>query len=228
MDPTPVAHASVDPPDETVPVGMHEVAVPDDLPAFVLRGERAHRLTVVFVPGMCVHPLGYAQSFQHTTAARGVLLAVQGDQACSPDGVYRRWTNDPATMVRRIDAAYRAAGLGDRARDVVLVGYSQGAERAERLIEAFPERFTRVILIASPIEPSARRLGRVRAAVMMAGTRDANANMHAGVRALARSGIAVTFVALPGASHGQMGEAPEVSMTEALDFIEEHSGASTK
>jgi hypothetical protein len=39
------------------------------------------------------------------------------------------------------------------------------------------------------------------------------------VPVLRRAGVRATFVSLPGARHGQMGEEPEMTMAEALDFM---------
>lgn len=230
--PAPEAHAAVleveaEPvtKPEPGPVRMERLDMPDDLPAWALLGGRpaGARMRVVFVPGMCVHPLGYAQSFQHAAAARGELVTLQGDVSCGGDGTYRRWSNDLVAMSRRIDAVVRAADIDVEASGVTLVGYSQGAERAERLAARFPEKYARLVLIASPVVPSPERLGRAKAVVLMAGTRDPwnKQNMIEGEKRLARAGVPVRYLDLPGAAHGGMGEDPEKVMGEALDFIEE-------
>lgn len=196
---------------------MEEVPVAGDLPAFALRGPRGSALNVVFVPGMCVHPLGYAQAFQFAAAEHGPMIAVQGDVSCGDDGS-RRWSSDLVAMDRRIDAAWRAA-YGEVPRAITLVGYSQGAERAEALAARMPVKYTRLVLVASPITPSPARLRKARAVVLMAGTWDASRpRMRADVDPFRRVGIASTFIEIPNAQHGGMGDAPEVTMDEALDF----------
>src|SRR5205085_1587427 len=80
------------------------------------------------------------------------------------DGSARKWSNDLVAMDRRIEAAFREAGAGEL-RDVVVIGYSQGAERAERLVARWPEKYAAAILMASPIEPSPRDLGSLSAVV---------------------------------------------------------------
>jgi predicted esterase len=202
------------------PVHVEDVPVPDDLTAFVVRGTREHRLQMVFIPGMCVHPGGYIMSFQHTAAARGDLLAVQGDVSCGGDGSMRRWSSDLDAMDRRIDAAFRASGIGEP-RNVVLIGYSQGAERAERLVARWPEKYASAVLLASPIAPSPRSLARANAVVLMAGTYDVSAaRMRSAATSLRRASVPATFVEIPGARHGQMGTEPERTMEAALDFVE--------
>jgi pimeloyl-ACP methyl ester carboxylesterase len=174
---------------------------------------------MVFIPGMCVHPSGYIMSFQHAAAARGDLLALQGDVSCGGDGSMRRWSADLEAMDRRIDAAFRASGLGEP-RNVVLIGYSQGAERAERLVARWPEKYASAVLLASPVVPSPRSLARANAVVLMAGTYDASAGrMRSAVAPLRGASVRATFVEVPGARHGEMGSEPERTMELALDFV---------
>lgn len=200
---------------------MVDLPIPGDLPAYVVRGARAHRTPMLFIPGMCVHPGGYVTSFQHTAASRGDLVSVQGDISCNDAYGGRRWSSDLAAMDRRIDAAFRAAGLGEP-HGVVVIGYSQGAERAEKLVARFPEKYSAAILISSPIVPSSALLGRAEAVVLMAGQYDLAQGTHpAAVSSLKRAGIGSAFFTLPGARHGQMGDTPEDSMKQALDFVEE-------
>lgn len=216
-EPARVTAATVEPPPSEGPVRMEEVTIAGDLPAFALRGPRGAALDLVFVPGMCVHPLGYAQAFQFTAAEHGPMIAVQGDLSCGDDGS-RRWSSDLAAMDRRIDAAWRAA-YRDVPREITLVGYSQGAERAEALAARWPAKYTHLVLIASPITPSPSRLRRARAVVLMAGTWDVSRpRMRADVEPFRRAGVASTFIEIPNAQHGGMGDAPEVTMDEALDF----------
>ncbi len=215
----PSVDAAVAPEPDPGPVRTVDLEVPGDLPAIVVRGVREHRQTMLFVPGMCVHPGGYVMSFQHAAASHGDLVAVQGDVSCGGDGVARRWSNDLDAMDRRIDAAFAAAGLGPP-RDVVVIGYSQGAERAEKLVARWPEKYSRAVLIASPITPSPARLRGARAVATMAGTFDVSRErMRSAASSLERAGVPAAFFTLPNARHGQMGDTPEESMRAALDFV---------
>jgi hypothetical protein len=205
------------------PIVVETVPVANDLPAFVLRGTSSagSGRPMVFVPGMCAHPVGYVQSFQATAAARGDLVTVQGDVSCGGDGSARRWSADLEAMDRRIEAAFRASGLGEP-RMVTLIGYSQGAERAERLVARWPARYSSAILIGSPIVPSPSSLSQANAVVLMAGTLDPQNDRRGAVGPLTRAGVPATFFELPGARHGQMGTDPSLGMSRALDFLEEN------
>ncbi|MDB4937797.1 MAG: uncharacterized protein JWP87_4769 [Labilithrix sp.] len=216
-DPEP-APAPAPPP---MPVHTEDVAVADDLPAVLVRGASERRLQMIFLPGMCVHPGGYVQAFQHTAASRGDLVGLQGDVSCGGDGSARRWSSDLEALDRRIGAAFRATGLGEP-RNVVVIGYSQGAERAERLVARWPDKYDRAILIGSPVVPSPRTLRRAKAVVLMAGTYDvAVAPMRSAVGPLQSASIPATFLEITGARHGQMGVEPERTMEAALDFVEQ-------
>lgn len=203
------------------PVGFAEVTIPGDLKAFKLTGVKAHRLAMAFIPGMCVHPVGYVQAFQHTAAERGDLVTVQGDTACLGEGdSQRRWTSDLVTMDARIMKAFDAAGLG-APQEIALIGYSQGAERIERLVAKYPEKYTRAVLIASPITPSAQVYKKAKAVVMMAGTNDGSkGTMAASATRFEKSGVRSTYIELIDARHGGMGVDPEKQMAKALDFLE--------
>lgn len=229
IHPTPEIRAAlvVPAPPPPEPVQMVELAVPGDLPGWAVKGKRDSRMRVVFVPGMCVHPLGYAMSFQGAAAARGDLVTLQGDVSCGGDGSMRRWSSDLLAMSKRIDAVVRAADIDVEAKAVTLVGYSQGAERAEWLAWKYPEKYSRLVLIASPIVPSPERIGRAKAVALLAGSRDYGnkQNMLEGERKLARAGVRVKYFDLPNAVHGAMGDDPEGVMAEALDFVERASSA---
>jgi hypothetical protein len=203
------------------PVEVKEEEVAGDLPAFFLHGQTPSRLGMVFLSGACTHPQGYIQAFQFAAHEKGSILGPQGDVCCG--GAFRRWTLDPARQNDRIEAGYEAAGEGDRLKDMVLIGYSQGALLAELLADRYPGRYTRVILIGAPTEPSPSRLRHVRAAVMISGQYDATERMKAGARALEAAGIPTRYLEMPKARHGQMADAEHV-MGEALEWVTAQGG----
>jgi pimeloyl-ACP methyl ester carboxylesterase len=189
-------------------------------PIYVMRGRREGAAHIVFLHGMCGHGLGYAQSFQFAAARRGVVIAPQGDKPCG--GPWASWTADLAALDARLVDAFRAIGVPGPLLDVTLIGYSQGASRAEALARKWPERYSRLILIAGPDAPSPRGLDHVRAAVMMAGERDRLDLMKAGAAAFRAANIPATFQVIPEARHGEMGPHPEQTMGAALDWLWEN------
>jgi len=211
-----VAKPDAAPPEE--PVRVVPVDPDETPPVFVLRGAKGPR-KMVFLHGLCGHGQGYVQAFQYAAARHGVVVAPQGDVLC--EGPYRTWSGDVVKIDARITRAFGALGM-DEPRDVAVMGYSLGATLAIRLARKWPERYTRLILIASPAELKTTGLGAVRSAVMMAGELDRKDLMRAGAKTFSSAGIASTFMELPGARHGEMGTQAERVMGEALKWPFDH------
>jgi pimeloyl-ACP methyl ester carboxylesterase len=192
-------------------------------PMFVLRGAPRGPEKLVFLHGMCGHGLGYAQSFARSAAKRGTLIAPQGDVSCG--GPWAKWSNDVKALDQRISEAFRALGHEGPLVDVIAMGYSQGATRAETLARTFPERYTRLVVIGGPQATNPRGLHRLRGAVALAGDRDRRDLMKQSAQSLAANKVPATFFVLPEASHGSMGSRPEQSMEEVFTWLAEHQRA---
>jgi len=190
-------------------------------PVFVMRGGPVGPEKLVFLHGMCGHGLGYAQSFQRSAAKRGTLIAPQGDVPCG-DGPWAKWSKDIAALDRRIHDTFRALGHSEPLRDVIVLGYSQGATRAESLARQFPEVYTRLVLMGGPYAANPRGLETLRGAVAMAGERDRRDLMQASARSLSAAGVPATFMLIPEATHGSMGPRPEQTMDEMLTWLSEN------
>ncbi len=207
--------------DKRPPVRMEELEPSQVPPTFVLRGGPRGPGRIVFLHGMCGHGLGYAQAFQFNAAKRGTLIAPQADLTCG--GVWSKWSGDLAKLDERITGAFRALGHQEPIDDILVIGMSQGATRAEALARKWPERYTRLISMAAPMALKAGDLPRLRGAVMMAGEKDRRDVMKASERALNASGVATTFMLIPEATHGAMGPTPEKTMGLALDWLWQNS-----
>jgi len=220
-----VARPAAEPTTETA--AFEEVAVEGDLPALVVRpAPGAGAIKTVFLTGSCTHPSTYLKAFAHAASEHGGLVAVQGDQPCGdPKEGLRRWSSDTALAQKRIEAALRAAG-GDADGELTLVGYSQGAERAEWLANRFPTKFTRFVLLASPIVPSPRRLAGAHAVVTIAGRGDVRENMSDGARALRRESIPALYLELPSTKHGELDATTDDGVVaQAFDWLDDNARA---
>jgi len=217
---TPAPPQALPPKPRSMPVSirMEPLDAAPGPPTFVMRGEPHGASKMVFIHGMCGHALGYAQSFQWSAAKHGVLVAPQGDVPCSPGSPWAKWSLDTVALDARIQSAFRGLGHEQPATDVALIGYSQGASRAEALARRWPERYTRLILIAGPTKVSPYGL-KVRSALMMAGSLDRQDLMQASARAFLAAGRRSRYMQLPNARHGAMGATPELSMAEALAWL---------
>jgi pimeloyl-ACP methyl ester carboxylesterase len=204
------------------PLEILTVAVPDDLPVFVLSGRGGSCPRTVFMHGMCGHGMGYLQAFQVAGRDRGGVMGLQGDIDCG-GGTFRKYTANPAKQDERIRDAFAAVcGSDAEADDLVLMGYSQGAYIAERMAEQFPSRYSRVVLIGAPTTPSAARLRHVRGAVMISGEFDAKYRMKEGAQDLISARIPAAYMEMPGAYHGQMSDAERI-MGDALDWLDDNA-----
>jgi pimeloyl-ACP methyl ester carboxylesterase len=187
-------------------------------PMFVMRGEPRGPGRLVFLHGMCGHGLGYAQSFQFSAAVRGTLIAPQADVSCGD--VWSKWSANLNKLDARIVETFRALGHDEPIDDIVIIGMSQGATRAAELAKKWPERYTRLISMDAPTALRPGELRSLKAAVMMAGERDRQDLMRQSQRALERTGVPVTFLLIPQATHGAMGPTPEQTMGKALSFLD--------
>jgi pimeloyl-ACP methyl ester carboxylesterase len=123
----------------------------------------------------------------------------------------------------RIVASFRKLGHIEPIDDITVIGYSQGATRAEALARKWPDRYTRLVEMGAPQAPSPNGLS-VRAAVMMAGERDRQDLMKQGARRFQAAKVPATYMMIPEATHGAMGPSPELTMGQALDWLFENSG----
>src|SRR5829696_387903 len=117
----------------TPPVRIVTIAIPRDLPVLALRATRGSE-RVVFLHGMCGEADSYLRAFRLAASRFGRMIALQGDLDC-PDqpGRGRTWSKDIRALDRRIETAWRVIGDQRPLNDVVVVGYSLGAVRAEAL-----------------------------------------------------------------------------------------------
>ena len=196
------------------------VAVAGDLEIYVVRATRqASHGPLVFLTGSCTHPLTYVNAFGHAAAEHGGLVALQGDLPCKADPSLRRWSPDTIATSARIDAALLAADVHSTT-DITLIGYSQGAERAEWLARRFPAKYTRFVLMAGPVVPAAARFAGARAMALLAGHGDVRDNMADGARRLRRANIPATYIELPGTHHGELSPAADAFVSQALDWLD--------
>jgi len=198
---------------------VEELPVTGDRAIYPVRGSRDHRRKAVLLAGWCGNPAWYLNAFLYPAARYGDFVGLQGDIDCG--GAATRWSGNLASLVRRAETAFAHAGVGEL-EDVTVVGYSQGAERAEWLAAYDPVRFTRFVLVAGPIPPSATHFARAHAVVLMAGSRESQTHMREGAARLREAGILATFMLLPGAHHGEMGPEAQDVMAKALDWLEEN------
>lgn len=204
--------------DAALPAGVlpgltAEVPVPADRSVRVVHGGPRTRRALVYLHGMCGNPEAM-DDWSSLASHYGTLVVLRADVPCG-DRPGSKWPQDVGAIQARIDRALDAVaeqrgGLLDRER-LVLIGYSQGAHRGERLAEAFPERYPYLILGGPPGTANPERLARARAVAILGGERENTEHMRDGANALLGAGLRARFFLLPRVGHGGYGpEAPRV------------------
>ncbi len=134
------------------------------------------------------------------------------------------WNQDIELIHQLIDQALAAVahqrnGLLDTSR-VLVFGYSQGASRAERLVEKHPERYQWVILGRPPRSPVFERLHSARALTLLVGTEEHRDELAELARDFTTRGLRTRFDQFAGVGHGFFGpSAPEV-MRRTLTWLD--------
>ena len=197
--------------------------MPHDLPASIVASLDGAPPTTVFLPGLCSNANAYLQAFPEAARRQGGVVALEGDQPCGSLKDFHSFSWDAAKLHARIDAAISAAGLtAIPSAGLTLVGYSQGAALAEQLAQRWPSRYTRIVLIGAPTDPSAARFAEARAVVTMSCARDVPAKMKEATKRFVRAGIPSTYLEMPDCTHGNITEGDR-TFDAAFDFLRDSS-----
>jgi predicted esterase len=207
-------------PPPVAPARVERLLVPGDLNASVVRPSDSAAPVSVFMGGMCSNANAYLHTFPEAARKQGGVIAIEGDQPCGNAVGFRTYSWDAARQHARVEAALAAAGLTEVPREgITLVGYSQGAALAEQMVQRWPERYSRVVLIGAPTDPSPKSLARARSVVTMACDRDGAApRMKQAALSAKRAGTPSTYLEMPGCSHGNVTEGERV-FQEAFDWL---------
>jgi pimeloyl-ACP methyl ester carboxylesterase len=201
------------------PVVVTTLEIPGDQPVFALQGGRRDSGVVgVVLHGWCSHGMGVLQAFQFAAAEVGRFIALQGDHHCGA-GPMRGWSGDVAALDARIDSALRSYLGGPAPAEIVVVGSSQGAERAVALARRYPDKYTRLILMSGPkpIEPG--RLKGLKGAYFFVGQHEQRQPMAESARRFQAAGLRAKLQVIPGAGHADFHGAGDPLSREAFRFL---------
>jgi predicted esterase len=198
------------------------VRVPEDRDVLVYSGPAEARRAFVYLHGICGNPLA-PETWAHVVTTRGTLIVVRGESPCAERPGRFSWKAPVPAIAGRIDRALAAVrryrgGLLDTDQ-VVLIGYSQGAARAEALAQAFPERFPLVVLASGPSAPDPEALAATSGIAVLCGSEEWSEPLETGVAALNAAGLRAHFFTLPGAHHGDYGYAGARVIDDALAWL---------
>lgn len=203
------------------PIVVREVKVPRDSAVLVVPGRTS--TPIVYLHGRCGDPTAFT-AWAETGSRFGTIVSLKGDQKCKAGG-RTKWTEDPARLDRRITNALEAIrdqlGLPLDLDRRLVVGYSQGALRAESLGTRFPERYPRAVLVAGPRAPKPTSLTKSEAVLLLVGDHDARQHLSEAATKLKSRGRAVRYLELPGARHGEYGTEAARVFSEGLGWLVE-------
>jgi pimeloyl-ACP methyl ester carboxylesterase len=172
---------------------------------------------------MCSNANAYLQTFPEAARGQGGVIGVDGDQPCgSPTSGYHTFAWDAAKLHGRVEAALAAAGMTEIPKEgITLVGYSQGASLAEQMVQRWPDRYARVVLIGAPTNPQPASFRRARGLVTMSCDQDVPARMRGAAESTARSGVPATYFQMPGCRHGNVTEGERI-FGASFDWLRTH------
>lgn len=216
--PEPVVEVPVAPPLPPGPAVVEKITVPSDSDASIVRALDGAPPKIAFVPGVCSNANAYLQAFPESARRHGGIVAVEGDQPCIPG--FHTFSWDAVKLDARVRAAITAAGGdADAPGGITLVGYSQGAALGEQMIQRWPDRYTRLVLIGAPTDPSAAHFKTAKGVVTMSCSRDVTYRMKDAARRISASGVPSLYVEMPGCTHGNIADG-DVSFDAAFDFLQ--------
>jgi pimeloyl-ACP methyl ester carboxylesterase len=208
-------------PAPTRQVFVETFAVPGDQPAFALRGGRESGAVGVVFHGWCSHGMGFLQSFQWAAADVGQFIALQGDHHCGA-GPMRGWSGDVVGLDRRIDDALRVYLGHEPPPELVLIGSSQGAERAVDLARRFPAKYRWLVLSSGPHPVAANGLAKLGGAYLFVGQFEGRAPMQLSRDALVRAGLRAELKVVDGAGHADFYGQGDPLLRDAFRFLQLH------
>jgi predicted esterase len=206
------------------PAIVEQAKVPSDKATSFVRGPKGSKRLTVFMGGVCSNAFAYLSGFPEAARAQGGVVAIEGDLPCGGNNPqFHSFSWDAPKQHARVTAALTAAGVTHVPPEgITLIGYSAGAGIGEQMAERWPERYTRLVLIAAPVDPSTRRLSKARGVVTMACSLDVTARMRDAAKRLNKIGVPATYVEMPGCTHGNLAEG-EDRMGQAFRFLDEHA-----
>jgi predicted esterase len=179
---------------------------------------------VVYLHGFC-SDASTVTEWAPAVQPHATLIALHGELSCAGQPGRFRWGNDIRFIDYRIQRAIRSIGTALEheldAANVTIVGYSEGATRAESLAWLYPERYRRAVLMSAPEPPAFEKVRRSERVAVLRGGREFRRTYRLAAEHFDRAGVRSRFWELPGASHGELGPEALRVLGEVFDFVEQ-------
>lgn len=200
---------------------VENLPVPNDRSLRLAHAPAGELRALVYLHGMCSDTSAAEPWFPEATRY-GTVVALRADVPCEDRPGYK-WPKDPALLDARITRALarvreERGGHLDVERPV-LIGYSQGAHRAELLTAAFPGRFPRLVLGGPPEAALPEHFAGVERVAFLGGEKEDTSHMVRGQRNLDAARIPARFFLLPRAPHGSFGPRGTEVMRDVFEWL---------
>lgn len=221
------AASSAVPTVEALPAGVEpgvvvRVPLPDYRAAFVVHGNPGTRRALVYLHGICGN-VDKIRDWAPAVADTVTTIAVYGNKECPSSTTRFSWNQDVEFIHNLIQLALArvsdARGGQLDVAEVVLFGYSQGASRAERLVERHPEHYPWLIMGGPPKPPELAHLAGVRRSALLVGTEEHQEHLAEVATQLTTEGAPTRFDTFAGAGHGGFGPSSPVVMRRTLSWL---------
>lgn len=198
-----------------------EHPMPRDRSLRITHAHAGQRRALIYLHGMCGNSKG-ADPWADVSKDYGTLIVVRATIPCE-DRPGFRWSQDVDAIHRRIESALHETKQlrgGQLDTDqVALFGYSQGANRAEKLAGLHPARYPWVVLGGTPTVAVPERLLGTEGVAFLGGELEDVSHMVAGMERVREEGRRARFFLLPSVHHGSYGpHGPEV-VRSALEYV---------
>jgi predicted esterase len=211
---TAVDPPAVELPPAVVPGKLTTLRIPGHRPATVVHGRARTNLAMIYLHGICGQVSRIAD-WASAAADFVTTIAPTGNKACPESTSRFSWNQDIELIHQLIDDALAAVSEVRNGNlntsTVVVFGYSQGASRAERLVERHPERYRWVILGGPPRQPEFERCRAALGLVLLVGTEEHQELLADVACDFTARGLRTHFDQFVGVGHGFFGQsAPDV------------------
>lgn len=219
----PPAPPAVPPPVTATHPSLRFVPVSGEAPARVAPADTDSPRVVIYLHGFCSDASTVAD-WAPGVQRHATLIALHGELGCDGQPGRHRWGNDIRFIDYRIARAIRSVGksLGRELdpSSVTIVGYSEGAARAESLAWLYPGRYRRAVLMSAPEPPVFDRVRRLDRLAVLRGGREYQRTYRLAAEHYDRAGVPSRYWELPGATHGELGHEGARVLREVFDFVE--------
>lgn len=209
-------------PADVHPGEFTRVKLPNYRAALVVHGVASTRRAMIYLHGICGN-VDRIRDWTTAAAEHVTTIALYGNKPCPTSTTRFSWNQDiqfihELAQLALFEVSKARDGLLDLDR-VIVFGYSQGASRAERLVERYPEHYPWVILGGPPAPPSFENLRHAVKSVILVGSEEHQDHLRDIAANLTSLGADTRFDVFEGVGHGGFGRHSPTVMVNALSWL---------